>query len=200
MIHHIKGKITHKEISYVVVENNGLGYFINIPLSTYDKLVNINEEVVLFIHPIIREDDISLYGFLSHEERQIFNLVIGVSGIGAKLGIAVLSALPIDSFVDAILSADIKLLSKISGVGKKTAERLVLDLKDKLNKLSFQASLSSSTQVESRAMKDAYLALQTLGFRIDLVRKVVQEAYEELGKEKATSEIIIKYALQELNK
>ena len=141
MIHHIKGVITHKEINYVVVETNGLGYLINIPLSTYDNLANINGEVTLFIHPIIREDDISLYGFLTNDERQIFNLVISVSGIGAKLGIAVLSALPIGSFIDAVLSNDAKLLSQINGIGKKTAERLILDLKDKVSKLSFSIKL-----------------------------------------------------------
>ena len=133
MIAHLHGTILEKHPNQVIVEAGGVGYDVSIPVSTFTLLPEANAEVRLRIHTQVREDAISLFGFLTIEEKLVFERLISVSGIGPKLAIAVLSGLPVDRLVTAIRGGDLNSLTKIPGVGKKTSERIVLELRDKLD-------------------------------------------------------------------
>ena len=204
MIHHIKGSLVEIELTHAVVDINGLGYFINIPMSTYDHLPRAGAEVALRTHMIMRDDDVQLYGFASEEERRLFRLLISVSGVGPKIAITVLSSMPVNNFCDAVVNGEVKIVSKINGIGKKTAERLILELRDKVSSLVATNQLSGGVKIEveeedSAAVNDAILALETLGYRPDKIRKIVKQVVDNLTKEEKSSEVIIRKALSELN-
>ena len=182
MIHHVKGKLLELELTHAVVDINGLGYFVNIPMSTYDRLPRVGGEVALRTHLVVREDDMSLFGFCSEEERKLFRLLLNVSGVGAKTAIVILSSMPVGNFCSAIVNAEIKIISKINGIGKKTAERLVIELRDKVSTLIAGNVVSGGVDLEvddsdAIAVNDAILALETLGFRPDKIRQSGQEGY-----------------------
>lgn len=205
MINHVKGKLVELELTHAVIDIQGLGYFINIPMSTYDRLPRTGAEVALRTHMVVREDDMSLFGFASEEERKLFRLLISVSGVGAKTAIAVLSSLPVGNFCDAIVNADVKIVSKISGIGKKTAERLVLELRDKVSALVAGNLVSGGVDLDvsdedASAVNDAILALETLGYRPDKIRKIIKTVVEKMSSGPKASDEIIKLALAELNK
>ena len=204
MIAHIKGVLTESDLHSVVIDVNGLGYQVHVPLSTFDRLPRVGAEIALRTHMIMREDDVSLYGFYTEEERKLFRLLLNVSGVGAKIGLAALSALPPATFCQAVSDSNVKVVSSISGIGKKTAERLILELKDKveglyLNETGDTPSMAKAEEAEAPAMQDAALALETLGFPQNKIRKVVKEIYNQLAPEKRNSENIIRQALQKLN-
>jgi holliday junction DNA helicase RuvA len=205
MIHHIKGKLVELELTHAIVDIQGLGYFVNIPMSTYDRLPRAGADVALRTHMHIREDEMSLYGFASEEERKLFRLLISVSGIGTKTAIVVLSSMPVANFCDAVVNADIKIISKISGIGKKTAERMVIELRDKVSSMVAGKIIGSTVDIDVEgddsvaAVNDALLALETLGFRPDKIRKVIKQVVDKMDKSKIASEEIIRQALAELN-
>ena len=203
MIHHVKGKLLELELTHAVVDINGLGYFISIPMSTYDRLPRVGAEVALRTHLVVREDDMSLYGFSSEEERKLFRLLLGVSGVGAKTAIVILSSMPVANFCTAVANAEVKIVSKINGIGKKTAERLIIELRDKVAALIAGNVVSGGVDIEVEdsdaiAVNDAILALETLGFRPDKIRQVVKKVVEKMDPPRASDEII-KNALIELN-
>src|SRR5712671_7403847 len=132
MIAHLRGKLLAKHPNQVVVETGGVGYEVNISVPTFSELSANGSEVALHIHTHVREDVISLYGFLRPAEKQLFEKLMTVSGIGAKLAITILSGMAADEMVGAIRGNDVARLTKIPGIGKKTAERMVLELRDKL--------------------------------------------------------------------
>ncbi len=132
MIAHLRGTILEKHPNQVIVETTGVGYDIQIPVSTYTTLGDAGSSVTLRIHTHVREDALQLFGFATAEEKLVFERLIGVSGIGPKLAVTVLSRLPTSDLITAIRSGDVQKLVRIPGVGKKTAERMVLELKDKL--------------------------------------------------------------------
>ena len=203
MIAHIKGVLTETDLHSVIIDVNGLGYQVHIPLSTYDRLPRVGAEIALRTHMIMREDDVSLYGFHTEEERKLFRLLLNVSGVGAKIALAALSALPPATFCQAVLDNNVKVVSSISGIGKKTAERLILELKDKVENLYVSEETPSTAgavkEVDAPALQDAALALETLGFPQAKIRKIVKEIYSELAPEQRNSENIIRQALQKLN-
>ena len=203
MIHHIKGKLVEIELTHAVVDINGLGYFINIPMSTYDHLPRAGSDVALRTVMIVREDDTSLFGFSSEEERTLFKLLLSVSGIGAKTALTVLSSLPVGNFCTAVANSEVKIISKISGIGKKTAERLVLELRDKVATLLAGNVVSGGVEIDvdasdTLAVNDAILALETLGYRPDKIRQIVKVVVDKLEPPR-TSDNIIRKALAELN-
>ena len=203
MIHHIKGKLVEIELTHAVVDINGLGYFINIPMSTYDHLPRAGSDVALRTVMIVREDDTSLFGFSSEEERTLFKLLLSVSGIGAKTALTVLSSLPVGNFCTAVANSEVKIISKINGIGKKTAERLVLELRDKVATLLAGNVVSGGVEIDvdasdTLAVNDAILALETLGYRPDKIRQIVKVVVEKLEPPR-TSDNIIRKALAELN-
>ena len=133
MIARLTGELAESSCTACVIDAGGVGYDVSIPLSTFDKLPHPGERVRLYIHTQVREDAITLFGFATQEERELFRYLINVSGIGGKLALSVLSTMPVSAFCAAIATNDIKAISRINGIGKRTAERLVVELRDKLS-------------------------------------------------------------------
>ncbi|MDD4121036.1 MAG: Holliday junction branch migration protein RuvA [Clostridia bacterium] len=195
MIGFIKGIITNVYEEQVVLENNGIGYVINISINTKNQIEKSNEEIKLFTHMQVREDDISLFGFFSIEEKRMFLNLISVSGIGPKAALTILSGLALNSLALAIVSEDTKSLSKIKGVGKKTAERIILELKEIISK---QHNLSSliSPEDNNSDMVDAIEALCGLGISRSEAMVAVQNSIDHSN---SLEELVIN-SLKKLNK
>ncbi len=159
MYAYIKGKITYKNPAFVFLENNGIAYHINISLNTFGKIQD-KEEVLLYTYLLVKEDDLSLYGFFEQEEKQLFEKLISVSGIGATTAQIILSSMSPNEIVSAIVNENEMVFKNIKGIGIKTAKRIILDLKDKLSKLPVSDSSASpaSTGIKSEALA-ALLAL-----------------------------------------
>lgn len=191
MIEHIKGKIASLTPTYVVVETGGLGYFINISLSTFSKLENI-EECSLLIHEVIREDAHLLFGFISVEERYIFRLLISVSGVGANTARMMLSSVEAQGIQQAILQSDVNLLKGIKGIGAKTAQRIIVDLKDKVGKSADAGEIF--TEQGNTIREEAFTALVMLGFPKNSVNKALDRLPRE--EKDLTVEQLIKKALK----
>ena len=181
MIAYVKGTLTEKSPSRVIVDVGGVGYEAFIPLSTFDRLPAAGEAVKLHTYHCVREDAQTLYGFASEREREMFELVTTVSGVGPKIALAVLSGLTIGDLQLAIAEGNAKRLSSVKGVGKKTAERIVIDLKDKVNPIEAVANATAASADEAKAgmVRDALLALTKLGFAEDTARKQVQQVLAE---------------------
>ncbi len=193
MITHIQGRLVEKNPTDVVIDCNGVGYFINISLHTFSELP-ASENVKLFTHLLIREDAHTLFGFSSVTEREIFKLLISVSGVGASIARTMLSSLAPDQVLDAIATNDIATIQSIKGIGAKTAQRVVLDLKDKILKVYGLSSISAGTSNTNK--NEALSALETLGF----VRKQAERVVDATLKDhpQASVEMIIKQALKNL--
>ncbi|MBE6389756.1 MAG: Holliday junction branch migration protein RuvA [Lentisphaerae bacterium] len=195
MIGSLSGKLLEKDFTNCLLDVNGVGYEVLIPLSTFDRLPLEDAKVTLFIHTQVREDAITLFGFASKEEKKLFQQLINVSGVGGKLALNVLSAMPAANFCAAVASGDVKSLSRINGVGKRTAERLIVELKDKLTGLDPAAA----TPASGSAGADAAAALEQLGFRKDAVNKTVNALLAELPEAEKSTENLIRAALLRLN-
>jgi len=201
MIARIKGTLLEAGLSEVVVDVNGIGYRAFIPMSTYDKIPTPGKEVELLTYMHVREDAISLYGFASKNEKDLFEQLITVSGIGSKLALSILSCMPVSSFCSAISNADLNLIKKINGVGKKTAERLVIELRDKVAKLSPETAFGPGKVRDKSAIaaEDAILALEQLGIKRDKAQKTVHELAITLPENECSSENLIRKALRAIN-
>ena len=195
MIGLLTGKLLEKEFTSCLLDVNGVGYEVSIPLSTFDKLPLDSGSVTLYIHTAVREDAITLYGFATKEEKQLFQQLINVSGVGGKLALNVLSAMPASSFCAAVSSGDVKSLSRINGVGKRTAERLIVELRDKLSGID----PALAPPADNSAGADAALALEQLGYRRDAGNKVVNALLADLPEAERTTENLIRAALLKLN-
>lgn len=200
MYAYIKGSLEEKLKDSIVVETGGIGYKIYVSEQTMDKLGELGEKVKIYTHYHVREDSISLYGFLSNEELKMFELLIQVSGIGAKTAIVMLSNISPSEFAIAVISNDIKTLTKIPGVGSKSAQRIVLELKDKLKT---EDAISKNTEdlptentVDNEKVEEATQALQILGYNKGEVKKVI----EKLKVKDLSIEDIIKQALKQLSR
>lgn len=199
MIAFVSGKLVEVLPTQVVIEAGGLGYEVLIPLSTYDKLPAPPAEVKLLTHLQVREDAHILYGFATAEERDLFRLLINhVSGIGPKTALAVLSGSSPALFKGAVVSGDIQTLSKIKGVGKKTAERVVIELRDKVGVSAAWEAASSKTALSpaEQHVNDAVLALISLGFKQVEAHKAVRATLDR--KPQAGVEDLIREALKVL--
>lgn len=179
MITFLHGKLVEALPTQAIVEVQGIGYEVLIPLSSYDKLPQPGQEVRILTHLAVREDAHTLYGFMTAAERDLFRLLVNtVSGIGPRIALNVLSGISVAAFRGAVANADVKALSQISGVGKKTAERIVVELKDKIGAAGAweAASAQRALSPEDQKLNDAVLALMALGFKQleahDAVRKV----------------------------
>src|SRR6184192_734635 len=171
MIAHLRGKLLTKRPNQAIVETSGVGYDVAISVPTFSDLPNVGSEIALHIHTHVREDLIALYGFLRSAEKQVFEKLITVSGIGPKLAITILSGMPADEMVNAIRGNDLARLTKIPGIGRKTAERMVLELRDKLppaGKDQMQAVPSLSATQE-----DVLSALVNLGYQRPTAEKAL---------------------------
>jgi Holliday junction DNA helicase RuvA len=193
MYEFITGKITEITPTFVILECNGTGYFIHISVSTYSQIQSF-KEIKLLIHQIIREDAHLLYGFYNKLERDIFRLLISVSGIGANTARMMLSSLTPAEIQQAILTSDVNLLTSIKGVGTKSAQRIILDLKDKLNREATGEEIF--VQKDNRIKDEALSALVMLGFSKTAVEKVVHKILS--SNKDIVVEELIKKALKSL--
>lgn len=202
MIVFIEGTIERATPLSAIISAGGLGYLVHIPVTTAAKLPAVGETAKLHTHAVYREDSQSLYGFASEEERDFFALLIDkVSGVGPKVGIGMMSKLELPSLIGAIQSGDAVLLAKTPGIGKKTAERVIIELKDKLTGFASRGSdpLQGLVSAEvpsasSNQKEDAVLALLALGYKQTDAAKAVEKAASALGPS-ATTEALIKTAL-----
>jgi Holliday junction DNA helicase RuvA len=169
MIAHLRGKLIAKHPNQAIVEAGGVGYDVSISVSTFSELPGLGAEVALFIHTHVREDALSLFGFLRSQEKQLFEKLISVSGIGPRLAITILSGMPADAAVAAIKGNDLAVLTRVPGIGKKTAERMVLELRDKLEAFGVPAAVATVSPVE----EDVLSAVVNLGFNRSLAEKVL---------------------------
>lgn len=176
MYEYISGKLVQLTPTYAVVENGGIGYFLNISLYTCSA-VTLNETARLLIHEVIREDTHDLYGFVSERERMVFRLLISVSGVGANTARVMLSTLSPEEIETAILSGNVNVLKSIKGIGAKTAQRIIVDLRDKINADGDIAEINGDRDNTSR--EEALSALIMLGFPKNSVEKVIQKLMVE---------------------
>ena len=198
MFAYIKGSLEQKSNNYVVIDVGGIGYKIFMATKAIETLGEIGKVVKVHTHYYVREDNISLYGFNTNEELRMFELLLSVSGIGAKSAIQILSSITPSSFALAVISNDVSKIVKIPGIGNKTAARIILELKDKLKT---EQAISKNEQVkeaihESEKDTEAVVALQVLGY----TRKEIEKALEKFETQNLTVEEIIKKALSILGK
>jgi len=199
MITFLDGKLVSALPTQAIVDVGGVGYEVFIPLASYDKLPPVGQPVRILTHLHVREDAQVLYGFMTPAERDLFRLLVNnVSGIGPKLALAVLSGMSVNNFKAAVVASDIASLSKISGLGKKTAERIVLELKDKLGVAAAWevASTMHAPTPEQEQANEAVLALIALGYKQIDAHKAVRELQEK-GEAKAAEELV-KLALKRM--
>src|SRR6184192_4480873 len=192
MITFLDGKLVSALPTQATIDVNGVGYEVFIPLSSYDKLPAVGEPIRILTHLAVREDAHVLYGFMTAAERDLFRLLVNnVSGIGPKLALAVLSGMSVSHFKSAVVNADIASLSKISGLGKKTAERIVLELKDKLGVAAAweAASTMHAPTPEQEQANEAVLALIALGYKQIDAHKAVRELQEK-GEANAAEDLV----------
>jgi Holliday junction DNA helicase RuvA len=195
----LEGILAKKTPVSVVLNCNGVGYEVFVPLSTYDQLPPNNEKVFLFIHYSFNETDgPRLFGFRTQEEKDLFRLLISVSKIGPKLGLAALSGLAVADFVKAITTNNVSLLSTISGIGKKTAERLVIELKDKVAELGGEAISEEVKGMGTDILQEAETGLMTLGYKQYQVKKAIAKVAKT--KNYSSSEKLIKDTIKTLYK
>lgn len=193
MIDYIKGSITRITPTFLTLETGGIGYFINISITTFSKLDGKNEFKIL-VHEVIREDSHQLYGFADSEERDIFRLLISVSGVGANTARMMLSSLSPGEIEKAIIGSDVNILKSVKGIGLKTAQRIIVDLKDKLGKQSGSSEIFAFADNTKR--EEALSALVMLGFVKSAVSKVLDKIVRE--EKNLTVEDMIKRALKSL--
>ena len=198
MIEYIKGTLTEKEVTRVAIEAHGVGYNISIPLSTYEKLPETGTNLLLHIHYLVREDAHKLYGFLSKTEREMFRHLIGITKIGPKGALRVLSGITVDDLVNCINSGDSRRLEKIPGVGQKTAQRLLIELKGKVGSSLVSGISEGALAVNSGNLKirdEAFAAMVSLGYNDKQVQKAFARV-EQAVSANAPVEEWIRKALQ----
>jgi Holliday junction DNA helicase RuvA len=193
MIAHLRGRLLTKEPNRAIVEAAGVGYELAISIPTYSELPNAGAEVSLHVHTHVREDAIALFGFLRADEKRLFERLISVSGIGPKLAITILSGMSAEFLVAAIKGNDVAALTKVPGIGKKTAERMVLELRDKLTAFAAAPAKPPASAVED----DVLSALTNLGYQQQAAEKAIAAA---AGSEKASFEALFKAAMAQLRR
>ncbi len=196
MYNYLKGKLTYKSSLNIVVECRGVGYDVNIPLSTYDKLPEKNSEIKILIHFSMSDDGIRLFGFISESERTMFRELISISRVGPKIGLSILSGMAVDDIIHAIITDNVNMISTIPGIGKKSAQRLIIELKDKVGKISASNSNPSETELPNNMLNEAQDALITLGYSSKNVAKVINQLRNESTYN--SSEELIKLAIKKL--
>ncbi len=195
MYEYIKGNVAELNPAYAVVEAGGIGYFVNISLTSYSALTQ-GAQAQLYLHQVVREDAHLLFGFVTKVERELFRLLISVNGVGPNTARLILSSLTPQDLTNAILSENLVKLKGVKGIGAKTAQRIILDLKDKVNTSGEFDSAEIFAASDNTIKKDALLTLTTLGFAKAAVEKVLDKVLKE--KPDASLETVIKLALNYL--
>jgi Holliday junction DNA helicase RuvA len=181
MIGQLRGRLSDKRPNQILVDVGGVGYLVQVPLSTYAALGELHAEVTLLIHTHIREDAFSLYGFLSSREKHFFELLLSASGVGPSLALKILSGMSVEELVPAIRNSDLGRLTKIPGVGRKTAERMVVELKDKLDAVTVETAERPAASSPAGIEADVVSALVNLGYDARAAEDAVSEAKRETG-------------------
>ena len=199
MIAQHRGTLADKRPNQVLVDVGGVGYLVHIPISTFYALGDLHSNVTLLIHTQVREDAISLYGFLSSREKHLFELLISASGVGPVLALKILSGMSVDDLVPAVRSGDLARLTRIPGVGKKTAERMVVELRDKLAAMETSEAARHSVATAGAAA-DVVSALLNLGYEERASEQAVERAAKDgAAKSPESFETLLRAALQELS-
>jgi Holliday junction DNA helicase RuvA len=193
MIAHLRGKLISKQPNQAIVEAGGVGYEVTISIPTFSDLPPVGTDVALHVHTHVREDALALFGFLRAQEKQLFEKLISVSGIGPKLAITILSGMQAEAMIAAIKGNNVPLLTRIPGIGKKTAERMVLELRDKLEAFGVAAQAAAASPVE----EDVISALVNLGYNRPIVEKAVSQLE---NKSNQTFDVLFRKALAGLAK
>jgi Holliday junction DNA helicase RuvA len=180
MIGLLRGRLLEKRPNQVILDVGGVGYLVAVPLSTFAALGELHAEVTLLIHTHVREDALALYGFLSAREKHFFELLLGASGVGPSLALKILSGMNVEELVPAIRTGDLVRLTKIPGVGRKTAERIIVELKDRLEAIAKEVDKPAAPS-SAGAEADVKSALVNLGYDERTVDKAVSEAKREAG-------------------
>ncbi len=192
MIGRLKGILVYKQPPGLMIDVGGVGYELEAPMSTIYDLPEIGREVTLFTHHAVKEDSVALYGFLHEAERRLFRDLQKVTGIGAKIALAVLSGVSVDAFAKLVQAADVAALTRVPGIGKKTAERIVVELRDRVAGGSSSLGRVGGAPVPTDPVSEASVALQALGYKpVEIARMVAQAAAEG-----DTAEAIIRKALR----
>jgi Holliday junction DNA helicase RuvA len=181
MIGQLRGRLAEKRPNQVIVDVGGVGYLVQVPLSTYAVLGELHTEVSLLIHTHVREDALMLYGFVSAREKHFFELLLSASGVGPSLALKILSGMSVEELVPAIRGSDLGRLTKIPGVGRKTAERIVVELKDKLDAVAVEPAERPAPASPAGVEADVVSALVNLGYDARVAEKAAEEARREAG-------------------
>lgn len=204
MIAQLTGTLIESSFTEAILDVGGVGYRVLIPMSTFDKLPRPDEKknITLLTYLQVREDALTLFGFATRQERDVFELLITVNGIGAKTALNILSCMNVASFCQAVASGDLKSLKKISGVGPKSAERILVELRDKIQKIAPETAFTggAAPAKADKAVEDAILALGQLGFQGPKFQKLVSDTALEIPEDQRSTENIIRKALQALNR
>lgn len=196
MFEYIFGKLTVRKVDYVVLDINGLGYKIHISLKTFESLNEIGNDEKLYIHTNVKEDDISYYGFKKENERELFKALISISGVGPKLALAILSTYNVKEIIDIVLDSNAKLFTKVPGLGEKKAQKIILDLADKVKKLN----LMEMHNEIATAVKGGTIVSDTSNTAVLLMKEDIKLALDSLGYSNAdVSKWIKDEELLELN-
>ncbi len=197
MIGQLRGRLAGKRPNQVLVDVGGVGYLVQVPLSTYATLGELHTEVNLLIHTHVREDALALYGFLSSREKHFFEMLLSAAGVGPTLALKILSGMTVEELVPAIRTGDMARLTRIPGVGRKTAERIVVELKDKLDAVVAEAAERHAPSSPAGVEADVISALVNLGYDARTAESAVVEARREAGS--ANFEKLLRSALQTLS-
>jgi Holliday junction DNA helicase RuvA len=196
MIEILRGVILENDGEHVVLDVHGVGYGVDIPASTAASLPPLHEEATLFVHLHVIENDMRLYGFATREERELFEIFISISGIGPRTALAILSSLRIPDFVNAVRNDDIALLTRIPGIGKKTAERLIVELRDKIKKWEIRSAAGElgkkgeAPTLSGTLLPEVSAALQALGCKPAIADRAAMRAIEILGENSSLEELV----------
>jgi len=199
MLSFIKGRIVSREDNSVVIESNGIGYEVIMPASSLNKLAEVDEEVKIFVRLIPKEEELFLIGFLSEDEKKIFELLQTVSGVGVKQALKILSELDVNDIRVAIIEGNEKIFSSVKGLGSKLSLRIILELKDKIRKLQFEETQKIHENGNKKKM-DTLLALKVLGYSETEAKRCVDTLFEDENLRNLELEEIIKKALSLLSK
>lgn len=199
MIARLHGILIEAPISQeIIIDVNGVGYEVLLPASSFSRLPRPGEELTLLIHTVVREDAITLFGFLTPQEKDLFKILINVSGVGGKLANSILGAMPVESFCTAVQTKNSALLSKIPGIGKRTAERLTVELSGKLD--GFDIAVAEISIKDQSLFDDTMQALSQLGFKKEYCHTALTELIAEHSGEELTVEKLLRMALSKVAK
>jgi Holliday junction DNA helicase RuvA len=196
MIGSLIGLIKEKKPSLLLLEVNGVGYEIHVPLSTSFQLPKNGESAYLLTHLVVREDQHTLYGFATEEERKLFRTLIKISGVGAKMALTILSGINVNGFVQSVINEDIDTLVHLPGIGKKTAERLIVEMKDRIEGITDNLESSASSTSENSTVIEARNALVNLGYKNNEAKKIL----DNIDTNGLSVEELLRQALKSLNR